>query len=69
MAFPVENILDKGSAGNYWSDYNGTDSDGNSISDTPYIINENDQDVMNPNNTREPNSLFGSIRRLIADDC
>ncbi len=29
---------------NYWSDYNGTDNDGNSVGDTPYVIDENNQD-------------------------
>jgi len=32
------------SGGNYWSDYNGTDNDGNDIGETPYVINENNQD-------------------------
>ncbi len=39
-----KNFWDSGSQGNYWSDYNGTDSDQDGIGDTPYIINENNQD-------------------------
>lgn len=30
--------------GNYWDDYTSTDSDGNKVGDSPYIINENNQD-------------------------
>ncbi|MGD9131911.1 MAG: NosD domain-containing protein [Candidatus Bathyarchaeota archaeon] len=38
------NIWDKGEIGNFWSDYNGTDSNNDGIGDTPYIIDENNQD-------------------------
>jgi parallel beta-helix repeat protein len=47
------NIWDDGypSGGNYWSNYNGTDNDGDGIGETPYAIDENNQDnypLVNP---------------------
>jgi len=38
------NIWDNGLEGNYWSDYNGTDSNQDGIGDTPYIIDANNVD-------------------------
>ena len=37
--FVISNFWDNGSEGNYWDDYNGTDSNRDGIGDTPYIIN------------------------------
>jgi len=47
------NVWDDGypSGGNYWSDYTGVDSNSDGIGDTPYIIDESNQDrypLMNP---------------------
>ena len=38
------NVWDDGREGNYWSDYNSTDNDGDDIGDSSYVINENNQD-------------------------
>jgi nitrous oxidase accessory protein len=38
-------IWDERGEGNYWSDYNGTDSNHDGIGDVPYIINSNNTDL------------------------
>jgi len=38
------NIWDNGTTGNYWSNYNGTDDNGDGTGDTPYIIDHKNQD-------------------------
>jgi parallel beta-helix repeat protein len=50
-SYNLTNFWDNGCEGNYWSNYNGTDLDGDGIGDTPYIIDENNTDnypLMNP---------------------
>lgn len=45
FAIPISiNMWDNGREGNYWSDYNGIDNNGDGIGDTPYIIDENNRD-------------------------
>ncbi|MFC1487999.1 nitrous oxide reductase family maturation protein NosD [Thermoproteota archaeon] len=41
---PTVNVWDNRVEGNYWSNYNGTDNNGDSLGDTPYVINENNKD-------------------------
>jgi len=40
----VNNHWDNGVQGNYWDDYNGTDTDEDGIGDTPHILDANNQD-------------------------
>jgi len=47
----LNNTWDNGCEGNYWNNYNGSDSDEDGIGDTPYIIDQNNTDnypLMNP---------------------
>ena len=44
---PGKNIVDGNYlGGNYWNDYNGTDTDKDGIGDTPYVIDENNTDYL-----------------------
>jgi len=42
--FGTNLTLDNGLEGNWWDDYNGTDSNADGIGDTPYVINANNID-------------------------
>jgi parallel beta-helix repeat protein len=41
---PARNFWDNGREGNYWSDYNGTDANGDGVGDTPYVIDAGNVD-------------------------
>ncbi len=40
----MANIWDDGTAGNHWSDYGGKDENGDGVGDTPYVIDDLNQD-------------------------
>ena len=42
--FASVNFWDNGTEGNYWSNYTGTDSNGDGIGDTPHVLDKNNQD-------------------------
>jgi parallel beta-helix repeat protein len=47
----IDNCFDNGVKGNYWGNYNGTDANFDGLGDTPYVINNYNQDnypLMNP---------------------
>jgi parallel beta-helix repeat protein len=44
FSYPGSNYLDNGLEGNYWGDYNGTDSNYDGLGDTPYVLDENNTD-------------------------
>ena len=41
------NVWDNGTVGNFWSDYNGTDANGDGIGDTPYYVDDHTPLVAN----------------------
>jgi len=48
---PLMNTFDNGTTGNYWSNYHGTDNNGDGIGDTSYIVDTYNRDnypLMNP---------------------
>jgi len=49
-AWSSSNNWDYKSTGNYWSNYNGTDADGDGVGDTPYVISTSPEDYGDADN-------------------
>ena len=74
---PANNIWNTGSEGNYWSNYNGTDNNSDEIGETPYVIDEKNQDnypLMSPVNIFDagiwewtPHSVFVLSNSTVSD--
>jgi parallel beta-helix repeat protein len=60
------NKWDSGLEGNFWSDYNGIDSNGDGIGDSPYIIDANNQDKYPLMNPWTPSEVTASPAIIIA---
>jgi parallel beta-helix repeat protein len=55
----TDNVWDNGKEGNYWSDYTGTDANGDGVGDTPYVIDTDIADrypLMKPFNPSLPST-------------
>jgi len=60
---------DNGKEGNYWSSYTGSDSNGDGVGDTPYVLAENCTDrypLMEPYGTQLTNPQLGRFFFIIA---
>ncbi|MFW6117077.1 MAG: right-handed parallel beta-helix repeat-containing protein [Thermoproteota archaeon] len=54
----TDNRWDYGEQGNYWDDYNGIDANGDGVGDTPYVIDEYNQDNYPLMSPTEPSGLL-----------
>jgi parallel beta-helix repeat protein len=58
------NAWDDGREGNFWSDYNGTDADGDGVGDTPYNVESRNQDHYPLMESWEPDTAPPSISMI-----